>query len=153
MTNIAQMINVLQAMILTDKEKMLLTPTYHVFEMYQPFQNSTLLPSELTTPEYKQGEFAIPAISVSAARGKDGALVLALINTNPNVPATVTVKIAGASASRISARVLTTPAMNTHNTFAKPDTVQPAAFKGGKKKGDAWVFDLPSKSVVVATLN
>jgi alpha-N-arabinofuranosidase len=49
--------------------------------------------------------------------------------------------------------VLTTPAMNTHNTFEKPATVQPAAFTGGKKKGDAWVFDLPSKSVVVATLN
>ena len=52
MANIAQMINVLQAMILTDKEKMLLTPTYHVFEMYKPFQNATLLPTELTTPEY-----------------------------------------------------------------------------------------------------
>ena len=76
MTNIAQMINVLQAMILTDKEKMLLTPTYHVFEMYKPFQNATLLPAELTTPEYKHGEVAIPAVSVSAARDRrrrDGA--------------------------------------------------------------------------------
>ena len=70
MTNIAQMINVLQAMILTDKEKMLLTPTYHVFEMYKPFQNATLLPTELTTPEYKHGEVAIPAVSVSAARDR-----------------------------------------------------------------------------------
>jgi alpha-N-arabinofuranosidase len=153
MANIAQMINVLQAMILTDKEKMLLTPTYHVFEMYKPFQDSTLLPSELVTPEYKHGEFAIPAVSVSSARGKDGALVLALVNTNPNVPARVSVKIQGAKPGRITARVLTTPAMNTHNTFEKPATVQPAAFTGGKKKGDAWVFDLPSKSVVVATLN
>jgi alpha-N-arabinofuranosidase len=65
----------------------------------------------------------------------------------------VTVNIAGAKAGRISARLLTTPAMNTHNTFEKPDTVAPVAFGGGKKKGDAWVFDLPSKSVVVATLN
>ena len=100
MTNIAQMINVLQAMILTDKEKMLLTPTYHVFEMYKPFQNATLLPAELTTPDYKHGEVAIPAVSVSAARGKDGSLVLALVNTDPNKPARVTAKIAGASRRR-----------------------------------------------------
>ena len=92
MTNIAQMINVLQAMILTDKEKMLLTPTYHVFEMYKPFQNATLLPTELTTPEYKHGEVAIPAVSVSAARSADGTLALALVNTDPNKPARVTAR-------------------------------------------------------------
>ena len=153
MANIAQMINVLQAMILTDKEKMLLTPTYHVFDMYQPFQDATMLPAELTTPEYKEGTFSIPAVSVSAARAKSGALVLSLVNTDPNKPARVTVNIKGANASKLSARLLTTPAMNTHNTFEKPDSVAPVAFTGGKKKGDAWIFEVPSKSVVVATLN
>jgi alpha-N-arabinofuranosidase len=153
MANIAQMINVLQAMVLTDQEKMLLTPTYHVFDMYQPFQGATLLPAELVTPEYKLGEFAIPAVSVSAARRSSGELVLSLVNTDPNRPARVTVRITGATPGRASARVLTTPAMNTHNTFEKPDTVAPVAFSGGKTKGGAWIFDLPSKSVVVATLN
>jgi alpha-N-arabinofuranosidase len=153
MTNIAQMINVLQAMVLTDKEKMLVTPTYHVFEMYKPFQNATLLPAELTTPEYKHGDVAIPAVSVSAARATNGALVLSLVNTNPNAPARVTVKLTGASATKISARVLTSDAMNTHNTFDKPNALQPAAYSGGKRKGDGWVFDLPAKSVVVATMN
>jgi len=153
MTNIAQMINVLQAMVLTDKEKMLLTPTYHVFEMYKPFQNATLLPTELTTPDYKLGEVAIPAVSASAARGADGALVLSLVNTDPNKPARVTAKISGAAAKKMSARVLTTPAMNAHNTFDAPNAVQPATFTGGKAKGDGWVFDLPAKSVVVVTLN
>ena len=153
MTNIAQMINVLQAMVLTDKEKMLLTPTYHVFEMYKPFQNATLLPTELTTPDYKLGEVAIPAVSASAARGADGALVLSLVNTDPNKPARVTAKISGAAAKKMSARVLTTPAMNAHNTFDAPNAVQPSNFKGGKAKGDGWVFDLPAKSVVVVTLN
>jgi len=153
LANIAQMINVLQAMILTDKEKMLLTPTYHVFDMYQPFQGATLLPADLTAPEYKLGDVNIPSLSVSSAKGTDGKIVLSLVNTDPNKPAHVTVKIAGASASKVSATVLTTPAMNTHNTFEKPDMVAPAAFTGAKKKGDSWVFDLPSKSVVVATLN
>jgi alpha-N-arabinofuranosidase len=153
MSNIAQMINVLQAMILTDKEKMLLTPTYHVFEMYKPFQNATFLPADLVTPEYKHGEVAIPAVSVSAARATDGALVLALVNTNPNQPAQVTTTISGATAKKMTARILTTPAMNAHNTFDKPDTVKPAVFNGGKLKGGSWVFDLPAKSVVVVTLN
>ena len=126
MTNIAQMINVLQAMILTDKEKMLLTPTYHVFEMYKPFQNATSLPAELTTPDYKHGEVAIPAVSVSAARAADGALVLALVNTDPNKPARVTREDRRArQRRRCSARVLTTPAMNTHNTFERPMPCSP----------------------------
>jgi len=153
MTNIAQMINVLQAMILTDKEKMLLTPTYHVFEMYKPFKNATLLASELTTPDYRSGDISIPAVSASVARRRDGAVLLALVNTDPFKPARVTAKISGQSPRTISARVLTTDAMNVHNTFDAPNAVQPVAFKGGKLKGDSWVFDLPAKSVVVAELN
>jgi alpha-N-arabinofuranosidase len=153
MANIAQMINVLQAMILTDKEKMLVTPTYHVFEMYKPFQNATLLPAELTTPDYKAGDIAIPAVSVSAARGTDGALLLALVNTDPGKPARVTVKLDGATAKKVNARLLTTPAMNTHNTFDQPDTVHPVTFNDARLKGDTVIFDLPSKSVVVATMN
>ncbi len=152
MPNIAKMINVLQAMVLTDKEKMLVTPTYHVFEMYKPFQNATFLPSELVAPEYRVGDVAVPAVSASAARGANGEVVLALVNADANKPARVSVKVQGAAAKKISARVLTTDAMNAHNTFDKPDTVKPAAFTGGKLKGDTWVFDLPAKSVVVATL-
>ena len=153
MANIAQMINVLQAMVLTDKEKMLVTPTYHVFEMYRPFKGASLLPVELNPPQYTRGELSIPALSVSAARAKDGTLVLALVNTDPTRSARVTTKWAGASAKQLSARVLTAPAMNTHNTFENPDTVRPAPFKGAKRKGDAWLIELPPKSVVVATLH
>jgi alpha-N-arabinofuranosidase len=153
MANIAQMINVLQAMILTDKEKMLVTPTYHVFEMYKPFKDATLLASELTTPDYKTGDISIPAVSVSAARRRDGTVLIALVNADPMKPARVTAKITGQSPKTINARILTTEAMNAHNTFDAPDTVHPTAFTGGKRKGDAWVFDLPAKSVVVAELN
>jgi len=153
MANIAQMINVLQAMVLTDKEKMLVTPTYHVFEMYRPFKGASLLPVELNAPQYTLGETSIPAVSVSAARRQDGTLVLALVNTDPTHPARVSTTCPGASAKAISARVLTAPAMNTHNTFEQPDTVQPVAFKAAKRKGDAWLIELPPKSVVVATFH
>ena len=153
MTNIAQMINVLQAMILTDKEKMLLTPTYHVFDMYLPFQDSTSLASEVSAPEYKLGDVTIPSVSVSAARAANGSLVLALVNTDPNKGATVKTKIAGAAPKKATGRVLTSAAMNTHNTFDKPDALQPAAFSGAKRKGDEWSIELPAKSVVVVTLD
>jgi alpha-N-arabinofuranosidase len=153
MTNIAQMINVLQAMILTDKEKMLLTPTYHVFDMYLPFQDSTFLPAELSAPEYKLGDVSIPRVSVSAARAADGSLVLALVNTDPGKGARVSTKITGAAPKKATGRVLTSAAMNTHNTFDKPNTLEPAAFNGMKRKGNDWTFDLPAKSVVVVTLN
>ncbi len=153
MTNIAQMINVLQAMVLTDKERMLVTPTYHVFEMYKPFQNATTLATEFTPPSYQHGDVTIPALSLSAARGADGAIHLALVNTDPNKPARLAARIVGAtSAARLEARVLVTPAMNTHNTFDKPDAVRPAPFKGAKRNGDTWTFELPARSVVVATL-
>ena len=153
MTNIAQMINVLQAMVLTDKEKKLVTPTYHVFEMYRPFKNAVSLPTALTTPQYSHGDISIPAVSVSAARGARGGVLMALVNTDPGKPARVTTHITGDEARRFSGRVLTTPEMNTHNTFDKPNTVQPAPFTAGRQKGHAWVFELPPKSVVVVTLD
>jgi alpha-N-arabinofuranosidase len=110
-----------------------------------------LLPAELTTPQYTVGSDSIPAVGVSAARGADGALVLALVNSDPGKAARLTAR--GIEAKRFAARVLTTPGMNTHNTFDKPNTVQPAPFKAGKRQGQDWVFELPPKSVVVVTFN
>ena len=83
MANIAQMVNVLQAMILTDGTKMVLTPTYHVFEMYKVFQNATSLPVHLATPDYAFGGETIPAVSASAARDAAGKVHLALVNVLP----------------------------------------------------------------------
>ena len=83
LANIAQMVNVLQAMILTDGPRMVLTPTYHVFSMFRPFQDATLLPADVQTPDYSHGTQSVPALSVSAARTADGAIVVALVNLDP----------------------------------------------------------------------
>ncbi|HEX5049933.1 MAG TPA: alpha-L-arabinofuranosidase C-terminal domain-containing protein, partial [Gammaproteobacteria bacterium] len=152
MTNIAQLNNVLQAMVLTDKEKMLVTPTYHAFEMYKPFRNAVSLGAELTAPSYALGGTAVPAISVSAARTAAGSLALALVNTDPAKPARLAVTIAGARPAKVSGRVLTAAAMDAHNTFEAPNAVRPAPFSAARRSGDGWVLDLPPKSVVVATL-
>ena len=151
MANIAQMVNVLQAMILTDKEKMVLTPTYHVFEMYIPFQDATFLPAEFKSPEYRSGTLAVPAVDVSAARGKDGKVHIALVNTDPNRGASITTKVAGAKGRNVTGRVLTAATIDAHNTFDKPNVVQPAAFKA-QRKGEEVTANLPPKSVVVLTL-
>ena len=152
MTNIAQMINVLQAMILTDKEKMILTPTYHVFEMYKVHQNATSLPVEFSSPNYTVGGKSIPAVSVSASRDAAGAVHVSLVNCDPSKAITITCKLSGVSAKTVSGRILTAPAMDSHNTFEAPSVVQPAAFAGATLKGDSVEIVLPSKSVVVVEL-
>jgi alpha-N-arabinofuranosidase len=149
MANIAQLINVLQAMILTDKEKMLLTPTYHVFEMYKVHQGATLIPTELTAPEYKFGQASIPSLHASASRDAAGKLHLSIVNLDPNHAAQVSTRIMGATAKNITGRVLTAPAINSINTFDKPDAVKPVPFTGFKVQGDQIMLSLPSKSVVV----
>jgi alpha-N-arabinofuranosidase len=149
MANIAQMINVLQAVILTDKEKMVLTPTYHVFEMFKVHQGATLIPVDLSAPEYRSGQAGIPALHASASRDSAGKLHLSIVNLDPNRTAQVSAKIAGAAGKSVSGRLLTAPALNSINTFDKPDTVKPVTFTGAQVQGDQISLTLPSKSVVV----
>ena len=152
MANIAQMINVLQAMILTDGPRMLKTPTYHVFHMYRPFQGATFLPVDLKTPKYKLGKSAVPAVTVSAARSKDGALVYALANLDPKRAAKVSTVIAGSRATGVDGSILTGDAMDSHNTFDSPDVVKPAPFSGANLTGNRLSVALPPRSVVVLTV-
>jgi alpha-N-arabinofuranosidase len=149
MGNIAQTVNVLQSMILTDKEKMIVTPTYHVFEMYTVHHDATLLPSELTTADYQLGNDKIPAVNASASRDAEGKIHVTLCNLNPNQPAEVACELAGAKANKLSGRVLTGPEITAHNTFEKPNTVEPAAFTAFKTTDNGFSVTLPSKSVVV----
>jgi len=152
MANIAQTINVLQAMILTAKEKMLVTPTYHVFEMYTVHHDATLLPTELTCADYAMGSDKVPGLSVSASRDKAGAIHVSVCNLNPNAAAEVTCDLQGAKPQSVSGRVLTADAMQGHNTFDKPETVKPAAFTDCKLTEGGFTAKLPAKSVVVLEL-
>jgi alpha-N-arabinofuranosidase len=152
MANIAQMINVLQAMILTRGSRMVLTPTYHVFAMFRPFQDAVSLPAELVSPPYKLGNVSVPAVSMSAARAADGAIVVALVNLDPNRAMPVAAVIAGAAARHVRGEILTAPAMDARNTFDAPDAVHPVSFAGASLDGSKLSLSLPAKSVVVLTL-
>ncbi|MBS1872916.1 MAG: alpha-N-arabinofuranosidase [Acidobacteria bacterium] len=149
MANIAQMVNVLQAMILTKDEKMVLTPTYHVFEMYKSYQDATALPVEVHSPWYNKEGSTLPAVSASAVRGKDGRLHIGLVNVDPNRAVAVSVKLDGAAPSTVGGRILTAPAISSHNTFDQPSVVQPAVFNAARMDSGALKVTLPAKSIVM----
>ena len=152
MSNIAQMVNVLQAMILTDEDKMVLTPTYHVFEMYIPFQDSTFLPAEVDSPAYERGEFGFPAVDVSAARGKDGRIHLSLVNRDPDSRAEIGIEIEGADIAGATGQLLTGPELDSRNTFDDPDAIGPGALTARATRGRLTI-ELPPKSVAVVALD
>ncbi|MBL4826763.1 MAG: alpha-N-arabinofuranosidase [Spongiibacteraceae bacterium] len=152
MTNIAQMVNVLQAMILTDKEKMLLTPTYHIFKMYTPFQDATALTHKFSKKiKYRLGKISVPALSASAAISKDGKHYLSLVNLDPHKTHTVKTKLKSKMIKVANGFLLSAGAMDSHNTFAKPQTVEPVAFTQAASKGEV-LLSLPPKSVLVVSL-
>jgi alpha-N-arabinofuranosidase len=150
--DIAQMVNVLQAMILTDHDRIVLTPTYHVFEMFRVHQDATLLPVELTTPNLSGTLEKIPMVSASASRDASGRIHLSLVNTDPDGAATVSCALAGASFGAVTGRILTAPAMTAHNTFDSPHSVEPVPFSGATVSGDRVAVVLPPLSVVVLEL-
>ena len=150
--NIAQMVNVLQAMILTRGDQMVLTPTYHVFEMFTPHHDATLLPISLDHGTYSYSGEDIPAVNASASRDSSGTIHVTLVNLDPEGARTVAGDIRGTSVSAVTGRILTASAMNAHNTFEDPDALQPAAFRGARLAGGRLTIELPAKSVVVLEL-
>ena len=152
MSAIAQMVNVLQAMILTDSNRMVLTPTYYVFEMYKPYMDATVLPIEVTSPSYAKDKWVMPAVSASAVRDKAGIAHVALANADPNRTITVSVTLKGVGVQRVSGHVLTAAAMNALNSFAAPDAVKPAPFDAAQLQGGTLTVAVPAKSVVMLDL-
>ncbi len=154
MANIAQIVNVLQSMILTRGNQMILTPTYQVFKMYNVHQNATLLPSNLICEKYQLGDDQIPAISSSTSVDKNGKIHVTLSNLNPNKEIKLEVNLSGKGFTKInSGSILTAVAVNTVNTFEKPETIVPVVFKNAKKISDNKLeLSIPGKSVVVLEL-
>jgi alpha-N-arabinofuranosidase len=150
--NIAQMVNVLQAMILTDDERMLLTPTYHVFRMYVPFQESRFVPLQVDAGTWTHGAITLPRVDAIAARDADGRLLLSLTNLDPTRPASIDIATQGAPFRSASGETLTAPRVNSINTFDAPRTVIPQPLRATLDAGRLRV-ELPPKSVNVITLS
>jgi alpha-L-arabinofuranosidase len=152
MTNIAQMVNVLQAMILTSKDKLVLTPTYHAFKLYVPFQDATSLPAKVeNNPTYKVDKFSMPAISVTAGRAKDGKVYVGLVNANPTQAAELDLQLGAGAPKAVKGQVLTAAAMDAQNELGKPAQVVPQPFEAQSANGKL-TLKLPAKSVVVVAV-
>jgi alpha-N-arabinofuranosidase len=152
MTNVAQMVNVLQAMILTSKDKLVLTPTYHAFAMYTPFQDATSVPAKIeNNPVYKVDKFSMPTLSATAARGKDGKLYIGLVNSNANQPAELTLQVGANAPKAVKGKLLTAGAMDAQNELGKPAQVVPQAFEA-QSSGGKLLIKLPAKSVIVVAV-
>jgi len=168
MANIAQMVNVLQAMVLTDGPKMVLTPTYFVYYLYTVHHDATLLPTELNGPQYafevgernlsgrfpppfkvEEGKGILPAMNVSASRDGSGKIHVSLVNIDPHNAVEVTAQVQGATPRQISGKVLTAAEINSHNTFENPNLVEPKIFTGAKVTDSGFTATLPAKSIVV----
>ena len=153
MTNIAQMINVLQAMILTDEEKMVLTPTYHVFEMYNVHQNAVNLSLDIKTAQYVFNNESVPAVNASASIASNGKIHISLCNVNPDQNEKITLRLDNFEEKGISARILTSEKMNALNSFDHPDNVKPGNFTDFQYAQNNLVVNMPSKSVIVFELD
>jgi alpha-N-arabinofuranosidase len=153
MANLAQIVNVIQSVILTDGDKMILTPTYHVFDMFKVHQDATFLPLNLECDDYSFEGNTLPAVSASASRDQDGHVHLTLCNLDPHKDLDVSCELRGMQASTITGEVLTAREMNAHNTFDKPDVVHPATFDGARLQDGKLMIRLPAKSVVALTID
>jgi alpha-N-arabinofuranosidase len=150
MANIAQIANVLQSMVLTRGDKMVLTPTYHVFRMYNVHQDAIYLPTECNSEKFTDGNGReCPYIDVTASKDASGRIHLTLVNTCLDENAEVSVPL---ESRNITGEILTADKIQDHNTFDSPDRVRPVEFKDFRTKGGKLMISMPSKSIVSLTI-
>lgn len=149
--NIAQMINVLQAMIMTDKEKMVVTPTYYVFKMYVPFQDARYVPVSFDAGTYTHDDISLPRVDAVAAKDTTGKLWMEITNVDPNQPAEIEVNVAGITAKSATGQTLTAPKVDSVNTFDAPNTVIPRPISA-KVEGRKLMLAVPPKSITVISI-
>ena len=153
MANIAQTVNVLQAMILTEGEKMVLTPTYHVFDMFQGHQDAIFLPVDVEFETYSQGDETLPSVSASASRNDSGEILLTLCNLRAYDVISLECELSSFNASSVHGTMLSADDITAHNTFEQPDRVQPTTFSGAVLEDNRHLkIQLPAASVVALIL-
>ncbi len=152
MAQLAQTVNVLQALILTEGAKMILTPTYHVFDMYKVHHDSKMLPVSFTSPDYVYEKQSLPALNASASQDSTGTVHITLVNIDPNNSINISITLNQVKWSTVTGQVLTSAKITDINTFDKPNSVVIQKFNGARKQGDLLNVAMPSKSVVMLEL-
>ena len=150
--NLAQCVNVLQAVILTKKEKMILTPTYYVMEMYNVHQDATLLPITLTVNDYILNGEKLPAVSASASKDSLGVIHISLVNIDPLQSQKISVVLKSETKKNLSGRILTSKKLQDYNSFTEPEKIKPATFNNASINKNMLTVTLPPTAVVVLTI-
>ena len=154
MANIAQTLNVLQAMLLTKEDQLVKTPTFYVFKMYKVHQDATLLPINVKCEDYSYNGMTLPGVSASASKDSQGKIHVSLSNFNPNRGIEVEIDLRGAGKlSKVKGEIINAPAMNDYNDFGKPEKVNIKSFSGYKLDKNLLKVSLPSKSVVTLEID
>jgi alpha-N-arabinofuranosidase len=148
MANLAQTVNVLQSLILTKGRQILLTPTYHVFDLYKVHQDAQLIPIQFESPAFTSGAERIPALNVSASRDSMGVIHISLVNLDPSKNISIRTSLPG-NWNGVTGQIISSKNLTDVNGFDQPDIVRPSVFKGARKENNNLVVDLPAKSVVV----
>lgn len=150
MTNIAQTVNVLQAMVLTEGEKMVLTPTFYIFEQFVPHQDSLLLPTDIEAEAYQspEGDKSIPGLSVSSSKTKDGNVFITIANPNPNSSVEVDIDIRSFAAKQVNSNIITAANMQDYNDFDVPEKINLTKFADIKVTEKGAIATIPAMSVV-----
>ena len=149
MANIAQIANVLQSMVLTKGDRMILTPTYHVFRMYNVHQEATHLPLDCNSKTFTDANGReCPVVDATASRNAEGTVHVTLTNTDLENPAEITMTLASDKKPVISGEILTSEDVQDHNDFDTPDIVAPEEFKDFKVKDGKIIVKMPAKSIV-----
>jgi alpha-L-arabinofuranosidase len=150
MTNIAQTVNVLQAMILTEGEKMILTPTYHVFDMYKVHQDAEVLAVDSSFGTYEVNGQTLPQVTVSASKNAEGVVHISLCNIDHQNEAVLDLDLRGvlAAETKVTGTIITAETMNAHNTFEQPEVVKPVEFTGVTVENNKLSIKLPPMAVV-----
>jgi len=152
MANLAQVVNVLQAVILTNDEKIILTPTYHVMEMYNVHHDALMLPITVTSADYIVGKEKLKAVNASASKDKNGITHISLVNIDSKKAQEITITVNGANYKTVSSRILKSDKMQNYNSFENPNAIVPVAYDGAKLNGNKLTVKLPPVSVVVLEL-
>ena len=151
MANIAQMINVLQAVILTKDEKMVLTPTYYVFKLYNVHQDALMIPVSLKSANYTYEGKSIPAVSASASV-KNEVISITLCNLDPNNEQKISFRVNGKPVTAATGKVVTAGNITDYNDFSVPEKIKISEFSIPKPVNGSMELALPSKSVVLVQL-
>ena len=148
MSNIAQVVNVLQAMILTNGPKMVLTPTYHVFDMYKVHMGATYLPMEIRCDSLVSNDKKFAVISSSASKDSKGLIHITLANVDPDKDQKIEIDLGNVKIAKVTGTILTAKTVDAYNTFENPTVVAPTVFKGAKNSKGGLTISVPANAII-----